>query len=381
MVAALGVTAQATTVANFDFDNYLEDSTGEGSPGTGTTVDRLYLHNTGPLATGVTSVSAISWNVLVDNSSQNMIDLHDTDNTGTDNSMAYRAALGAGTITASFDVTLTDGYELTNWDVSFGHEFNRNGVTYAITAGGIDGGSGSAPDIDAWAFDGGGTVVATALTGTFNVQIAFTNTNTSGSVRFDDIQLNGTVLGGPANGAPTFTSDPINATNATEDVAYSNTIADEASDPDSDPLTFSKVSGPAWLNVSTNGVLSGTPAFKDVGANVFTVKVDDGNGGTDSATLNITVIAAARIVGGVTWLGNDLLKLEVSGASPAASYCPASTTNLVNGAWGRIPHSDDGVNDFIVTNLTYSTTDGTNRFIYMQQGTNRIGFIRIQRSN
>ncbi len=71
--------------------------------------------------------------------------------------------------------------------------------------------------------------------------------------------------------------------------------------------------------------------------------------------------------------------MEVSGASPAAGYWPASTTNLVNGAWERIPHSDDGLNDFIVTNLTYSTTDGTNRFIYLQESTNRTEFIRIQR--
>jgi len=293
--------------------------------------------------------------------------------------MAYRASTSAaGVLTASFDVTLADGYELTSWDVSFGHEFNRNGVTYAVTVGGFDGGSGSAPDIDAWASDGGGATNTTdVLSGTFTVQIAFTNPNTSGTVRFDDIQLNGTLLGGPANNPPSFDADPINEVNATEDVAYSSTIADDASDPDSDPLTFSKVSGPAWLNVSTNGVLSGTPANSDVGANVFTVQVDAIDG-TDTATLNITVIAAVRIVDGVTVLANDVLKMEVSGASPSASFCPASTTNLVNGAWGRIPHSDDGVNDFIVTNLTYSTTDGTNRFIYMQQGTNRIEFIRIQ---
>jgi len=108
--------------------------------------------------------------------------------------MAYRAALDAGTITATFDVTLGTGYELTDWDVSFGHEFNRDDVTYDITVGGFDGGSGSAPDIDAWAFDGGGTGNTTdTLSGTFTVQIAFDNPNTDGTVRFDDIQLNGTL--------------------------------------------------------------------------------------------------------------------------------------------------------------------------------------------
>ena len=71
------------------------------------------------------------------------------------------------------------------------------------------------------------------------------------------------------------------------------------------------------------------------------------------------------------------MKLEISDAGPSAYYCPASTTNLVDGVWERSPHSDDGVNPFIVSNLNYSTTDGTNQFIYMQSA-NSTGFIRIQ---
>ena len=39
-----------------------------------------------------------------------------------------------------------------------------------------------------------------------------------------------------------------------------------------DTLTYAKVSGNAWLNVATNGVLSGTPAQGDVGTNSFTVR-------------------------------------------------------------------------------------------------------------
>ncbi|MHC4906092.1 MAG: putative Ig domain-containing protein, partial [Planctomycetota bacterium] len=101
--------------------------------------------------------------------------------------------------------------------------------------------------------------------------------------------LNITVIN--TNDAPTFTVDPINKPDATEDAAYSDTIAGSATDPDAgDTLTYSKVSGPAWLSVAAGGALSGTPANGDVGANAFTVEVSDGNGGTDTATLNITVI-------------------------------------------------------------------------------------------
>jgi hypothetical protein len=143
------------------------------------------------------------------------------------------------------------------------------------------------------------------------------------------------------NDAPVFTVDPINEANATEDIAYTGSVAN-ATDAEDDTLTYSKVSGAAW------------------------------------ATLNITVIATVRIVGGVTVLANDILKLEVSGASPAAYYYPASTTNLVDGPWERIPHSDDPGNPFIETNLSYATNVGdTNNIIYVQ-GDNTEEFFKIE---
>jgi hypothetical protein len=106
--------------------------------------------------------------------------------------------------------------------------------------------------------------------------------------------LNITVNTAPVNQPPAFSVDPINEIDADEGVAYSSTIADNASDPEGDPMTFSKVSGPTWFSVAANGTLSGTPGAGDVGANVFTVQVD-ATGGSDTATLNITVAAAPAI--------------------------------------------------------------------------------------
>jgi hypothetical protein len=108
----------------------------------------------------------------------------------------------------------------------------------------------------------------------------------------DTATLNITVDVAPVNQAPAFTADPINEMGADEGVAYSSSIADNASDPESDPMTFSKVSGPAWLSVASDGSLSGTPAASDVGLNVFTVQVS-ATGGSGTATLNITVDAEA----------------------------------------------------------------------------------------
>jgi hypothetical protein len=93
-----------------------------------------------------------------------------------------------------------------------------------------------------------------------------------------------------ASDAPSFISDPIVAGDATESSPYSDTIASTATDPDGDPLTFSRVSGPAWLNVATDGLLSGTPDTGSTGLNTFVVRVTDDNGLFDQTTLNIFVI-------------------------------------------------------------------------------------------
>jgi hypothetical protein len=53
-------------------------------------------------------------------------------------------------------------------------------------------------------------------------------------------------------------------------------------------MSFSKISDPSWLLVSSNGDLSGTPSTGDIGPNVFIVQVD-AEGGSHSTTLNITV--------------------------------------------------------------------------------------------
>ena len=87
--------------------------------------------------------------------------------------------------------------------------------------------------------------------------------------------------------APEFTVDPIVRT-ATVNVALSGqTLAGSAIDPNGDAITFSKVSGPSWLNVASNGALSGTP--NAIGTETFTVKVADGSGFYTESTLSITV--------------------------------------------------------------------------------------------
>ena len=108
------------------------------------------------------------------------------------------------------------------------------------------------------------------------------------------INVNATVV--PSNSAPVFTLDPISRPEAGAGVVYSNTLAGSATDVDAgDPLTYSKLTGPAWLSLATNGTLSGMPGAADVGTNVFTVKVADAAAAFDTATLNIVVQSAYTV--------------------------------------------------------------------------------------
>jgi autotransporter-associated beta strand protein len=92
---------------------------------------------------------------------------------------------------------------------------------------------------------------------------------------------------------PQFVTNLINSSvSATQSMAYSSSIAGAATDADAgDTLTYSKVSGPMWLNVAADGTLTGTPTPSDSGTNIFTVRVTDGAGASAFAGLSIATIA------------------------------------------------------------------------------------------
>jgi hypothetical protein len=94
----------------------------------------------------------------------------------------------------------------------------------------------------------------------------------------------------PTNGVPIFTADPLSGDEAEENRVYGGTLSGSATDPDSDALTYSKASGPAWLDIASDGTLSGTPRPEDRGPNHFLITVSDG-AATDLATLEITVLS------------------------------------------------------------------------------------------
>jgi hypothetical protein len=93
------------------------------------------------------------------------------------------------------------------------------------------------------------------------------------------------------NEAPYWTMNPINLPDATEDASYKVSIADYAKDPDTgDVLTFSKVSGPDWITVGSDGTVSGTPRRANVGPQSFVARVMDQANAFADVTVNINVI-------------------------------------------------------------------------------------------
>ena len=151
----------------------------------------------------------------------------------------------------------------------------------------------------------------------------------------------------PVNHAPVFACDPINL-NTTEETALTGQLL--ASDADAgDALTFSKVSGPAWLAVASNGALSGTPPAGSAGLNTFVVRATDRSSATADAELRITVAGGLPL----PWTTGDIGTGQLAGTAT----CTAGTfTQGGSGAFG-------GTSDKL--RFTYQTLSGDGEIIAM----------------
>jgi hypothetical protein len=133
------------------------------------------------------------------------------------------------------------------------------------------------------------------------------------------------------NVPPVFTVNPFAKPAAHAGQAYSGNIASSATDPNGDALTFSKVSGPAWLSVAASGALSGTPLSSNAGDNSFIVRASDPGGLLANATMNLTVLAPITAL--VSPQGAEILLSWTGGDAP---YQVQMTTNLVNPIWQNV---------------------------------------------
>jgi hypothetical protein len=133
------------------------------------------------------------------------------------------------------------------------------------------------------------------------------------------------------NGPPMFTTNPLTLANAQAGLAYAAGISSAVSDPNAgELLTFSKLSGPAWLNVVSDGSLSGTPQSADAGTNTFSVRVTDSGGLFDTANVMIVVDSTTFIVTTISREGVDLRLTWTGGSAP---FTVQSATNVGLGFW------------------------------------------------
>ena len=132
---------------------------------------------------------------------------------------------------------------------------------------------------------------------------------------------------------PMFLSNPFTQAVATVDAPYAASLAANSIRPAGDTVLFAKLSGPAWLNVGSDGTLSGTPAISDIGTNAFTVSLFDNNGWSCAATMWVTVVPSPLIKAAIVRQGSNLL-LSWSGRTPP--YQVQMATDLNNPVWVNI---------------------------------------------
>ncbi|MEM7134023.1 MAG: putative Ig domain-containing protein [Chloroflexota bacterium] len=158
--------------------------------------------------------------------------------------------------------------------------------------------------------------------------IVLTVTDDDGATATDSVTI---TVGVPPN------SNPVLETVA----AQSNTVGDNvnltvsATDDDGDTLTFSATGLPDGLTMSSAGVIAGTVTTE--GAFNVTVTVDDGNGGSDSASFTWNVNAPANIPPVITNPGgqantvNDSVNLTVTATDDDGDTLTFSAIGLPTG--------------------------------------------------
>ena len=166
------------------------------------------------------------------------------------------------------------------------------------------------------------------------------------------------------NWQPTFNVNPLTLANANAGQAYFSTVATDASDLNGDALSYAKVSGPAWLNVASNGSISGTPANTDANTNPFVISATDPGGLSNTLTLLIYVNGAPSftvdpftlpgILPGQNYSGTIATNASDPNPGDLLSFAKVSGPNWLaiasDGTLSGIPSlSDVGNNGFVVS--------------------------------
>lgn len=182
-----------------------------------------------------------------------------------------------------------------------------------------------------------------------------------------------------ANSAPQFTAGTLSLPALTEGAEIAGTLASYCADANvgsrlglGDRISYSIVSGPAWLGVEATGELFGKPGGPHTGPNTFTVRATDLGGLSATAQLQVTV---TDIENTPVFTKNPITFANLSGEAITRSiadyaYDPDAGalmfTKLSGPSWltvaadgtlsGTPANANEGINTF-----TVQVTDNTSR--------------------
>ncbi|QHI70160.1 hypothetical protein [Tichowtungia aerotolerans] len=95
--------------------------------------------------------------------------------------------------------------------------------------------------------------------------------------------------------------------------------------------------------------------------------IDEIKIGTSLESVTVPLTTTGPVFSSIVSLDSvsNVVRMIFYASSPSDTY-PLVSTNLTTGKWETVAHSDDGVNAFIITNLSYSSLSGSNRVIFLQ---------------
>jgi len=185
------------------------------------------------------------------------------------------------------------------------------------------------------------------------------------------------------NTVPQITSIPITST--LEDDLYNYQV--EVLDPDAgEVITYSLSVAPDWLEITTTGLIHGTPTNDDVGDTTVTVIVSDLNVATDSQTYPLTVqnvndaptisdipiqitsedTATGNIAFTVDDVDNDPASLTLSAASTNTSLVPVDSIFFGGSGTNRTVNISPVADQNGSTTITITGSDGIYCYNYLR---------------
>jgi len=182
-----------------------------------------------------------------------------------------------------------------------------------------------------------------------------------GASGFQDYVL--TIVQGQANRPPQFDSTPV----VDAYVGSSYLYPSHATDPDFDSLTYSLVSGPAGLAVTSDGKVLWSPTSDELGVQHVTIQVIDGHGGTDTQVYDVVVHSQPDNQPPVI-VSTPQTRIE----APLADFTPGSDSHAVYTVPGERGKSTTITFEYTYSETAYNDEEG---FYIVQDGQGRVGGI------